>query len=146
MIPDESLITMDAGLWFRYGGQRREGIVSNSTFDAVLCGERTSTTRFHAWPGHAAWSRLRVGGLVRFHEKKDHDGRTLVVEVTGISEINLWTCTAEEIECWSRHEGWSVNKGRCLGQQLGPALWLRHRLLWPSPVPPAAPFRQMSLF
>jgi hypothetical protein len=138
-------VAIEAGLWFRYGGQRRGGVVSDSTFDAVLCGERTSTTRFERWPGHDLWSVVAPGDLVRFFDDKDHAGRSLVVRVDSVKRVNLWTCDAATLEEWSRSEGWAPEKGRALGGELGPALWFRHTLVAPALRPvPTSP--QLSLF
>ena len=58
-------VAAEAGLWFRYGRQKRPGVTAASTFEAVLAGERSSTTRFLCWPGHAMWAAVRHGDLVR---------------------------------------------------------------------------------
>lgn len=134
MDPEEfESIAIEAGLWFRYGKSKRNGISSATTFDAVLAGERVSTTRFARWPGHNKWIQVVPGDLVKFWEQKGNTGRDLIVRVTSIQEINLWTCDRELLEEWSRCEGWLPEKGRALGGELGVALWFKHDLVWPRP-------------
>jgi hypothetical protein len=138
---------IEAGLWFSYGTSKRPEVTSRTTFDAVLRGERNSTTRFAAWPGHEAWKRVAPGELVRFSERKDRTGRTLVVRVTSVSPIDLRTCDEAALETWSVAEGWSREHGRDRGAALGPGLWIRHELVWPNreAAPRAVP-AQLSLF
>lgn len=138
-------VDLEAGLWFRYGRQKRQGVTADSTFEAVLRGERVSTTRFKRWAGHDAWAKLEPGALVRFHEDEARSGRMLVVRLLSVRPIDLWTCDAATLEEWSRCEGWLPEKGRALGGELGPALWFRHELVWPEPVARPEP-AQMSLF
>jgi len=134
-------VAAEAGLWFRYGRQKRPGVTAASTFEAVLAGERSSTTRFLCW--HAMWAAVRHGDLVRFHEEQGNSGRCLVVRVLGTRPIDLLHCSGAELEEWSRCEGWAVAKGRALGAELGPALWIRHELVWPDLVKPSV---QLALF
>jgi hypothetical protein len=39
------------GMYYSYNGQGRPGLMANSTFDAILGGERTATTRYES-DGH----------------------------------------------------------------------------------------------
>ena len=139
-IHDDTAI--EAGLWFPYGRAKRAGITAKTTFDAVLLGERTSTTRFARWPGHDAWVRAVPGDLVGFHDRQDRTGRRLVVRVTSVEPIDLARCSEEALEAWSKREGWSPAKGRAFGIELGRALWVGHELVSPRSSPPAL---QMSL-
>lgn len=122
-------IALNAGLWYAYGREARPDIQSRTTFQAVIAGERVSTTRFLSWPGHRRWAALKPGDLVRLYAERDMKGASLVVEIESSRDINLATCSEELIQQWSRCEGWSVSKGRGLGKALGPALWLRHKLV-----------------
>ena len=85
-------VAIEAGLWFRYGRQRRDGVTADSTFEAVLRGERVSTTRFERWPGHARWREVRPGDLVRFFEEEGRGGRSLIVRILSVEPIDLWSC------------------------------------------------------
>lgn len=137
-------VAIEAGLWFRYGKARRPGVTADSTFDAVMRGERVSTTRFERWPGHAMWRAANTGDTVRFHADEHRGGRSLVVRITTVQPIDLWRCDEVTLDEWSQCEGWSKEHGRARGGELGPALWIRHELVWPAQVP--RPPAQMSLF
>lgn len=137
-------VAIEAGLWFRYGRSRRTGVTADSTFDAVLRGERVSTTRFERWPGHAMWRSVEPGDHVRFFASEHRVGRSLVVRVASVEPLDLWRCDDATLEEWSACEGWSKEHGRARGGELGPALWIRHELVWPALVP--RPPAQMSLF
>lgn len=138
-------VAVEAGLWFPYGRSKRPEVTARSTFEAVLRGERTSTTRFLRWPGHAAWARVVAGDLVRFHERQDRIARSLVARVASVAPIDLSRCDDDALEAWSLAEGWCADKGRAFGRELGPALWVRHHLVWPLPVVAVPAFVQMSL-
>ena len=143
-------IRIEAGLWFSYGKWKRPDVSSGTTFDAVMHGERVSTTRFLSWPGHGAWKNIRPGDFVLFHEKKDKSARSCVVSITMADMIDLKGCDEYELETWSRCEGWTPEKGRDLGRLFGPAIWFRHKLEWPQMLPKVAPREpkptQMSMF
>src|SRR3546814_5690531 len=53
-----------ASMYFSYGRDRREGVSSASTFDAILAGARTSTTRFPAWGGYSRREAMKPGEKV----------------------------------------------------------------------------------
>lgn len=95
-------VRLDAGLWFRYAGQKQDDVVFSCPFDATLCSERSSTTRFLAWPGHAAWARLHAGDLVRFWDDKERRGRSLVVRLTAIAPLDLAECDEDALQAWNR--------------------------------------------
>ena len=137
----------EAGLWFSYGKGARPSLETANTYDALVAGERRSTTRFLAWPGHNMWAGLKPGHAVMFRPTKvaEGDTRRALVLIDSVEPINLATCDDATLEEWSLHEGWLAARGRQLGGVLGPALWLRHTLLWHSPQP-APPMRQLSLF
>jgi hypothetical protein len=128
---DSLEVAIEAGLWFSYGRAKRFDVTARTTFDAVLLGERRSTTRFARWPGHKAWQAIGVGDLVRFHARQDRAGRSLVVQVSSVQPIDLATCDSDALEAWSLCEGWSPDKGREMGRELGHALWFGHALVSP---------------
>lgn len=117
-----------ASMYFAYGRDAREGIRSRTTFDAILAGERTSTTRFPAWPGYQRWTQLKAGERVRFYADREMRGRYVDVVVDSIEPINLATCSAERLEEWSKAEGWSPAHGRATGKRMGAGLQIRYRL------------------
>lgn len=120
--------TMSASMYFSYGAKKRPEVVSATTFDAILAGERTSTTRFPAWPGFANWTKLRAGERVRFYADRDMRGRFVDVIVDGVKVINLATCSADEIEEWSKAEGWTASEGRAYGRRYGAGVQIRYRV------------------
>src|SRR3546814_13639370 len=75
-------------MYFSYGRDRREGVSSASTFDAILAGERTSTTRFPAWGGYSRWEAMKPGEKVRFFEDREMRGRFVDVRVTGVEPLD----------------------------------------------------------
>lgn len=124
-----------ASMYFSYGRDGRNGIVSRTTFEAILAGERTSTTRFPAWPGHSRYEALKVGDTIRFFADRDMKGRYVDVVVTELPRpIDLARCSEPEIEAWSIAEGWSVGAGRGYGRRYGVGLQIRYR---PTPAPEA---------
>jgi hypothetical protein len=49
----------EATMYFPYAGKKANGVKSNSTFEAIINGERTSTTRYSK-DGHSDfWLRLK---------------------------------------------------------------------------------------
>lgn len=78
------------GMYFAYNGQGRPGLMANTTFDAILGGERTATTRYesdytsdrmkHQWD---EWQKVQVGDEIIFYDnRKWHAARQLRVRVT----------------------------------------------------------------
>ena len=119
---------MHATMYFKYGKDRRPGVTATSTFEAILRGERTSTTRFDVWPGSDRWGRLPSGSRVRFFENKDKSGRYLDVIVDAVRRIDLGKVSDAELEDWSAAEGWSVEHGRAIGLQRGGGYQVRYHL------------------
>ncbi|MPR09857.1 ASCH domain-containing protein [Microvirga tunisiensis] len=121
-------VAFEATMYFRYGRSKRAGVTAETTFDAILRGERTSTTRFWNWPGTDRWARAKPGQLVRFYADKDKSGRSVLVRVTQVREINLSQSSATELEEWSKAEGWSPQAGREFGAKNGRAVWVQYAL------------------
>jgi hypothetical protein len=117
-----------ASMYFAFGRDACPGLRSRTTFEAILAGERTSTTRFPAWPGYERWKGLKAGDRVRFFEDREMRGRFVDVVVTETpKEIDLAGCSPAEIAEWSLAEGWSETAGRGYGRKYGPGLQLRYR-------------------
>ena len=66
---------LKATMYFSYRRDARSGLNSKTTFDAILAGERSSTTRFPAWPGYERWGALKIGDQVRLYADRDMKGR-----------------------------------------------------------------------
>lgn len=146
-----------ASMYFAYGRDARPGLSAATTFEAILRGERTSTTRFPNWPGHARWVQARPGDVVRFYEDRAMQGRFVDCVITAVpAEIDLANCDAETLAAWSQAEGWSEKAGRGYGQRYGRGVQVRYRLKDASPASadasapldapkPAAPARPRDL-
>lgn len=76
-------------MYFPYDGMQRQDIMSNTTFDAVLSGERTATTRYESdytkYPN--AWQKmlsLREGDIITIRDTKDDlpESRRIQVRIT----------------------------------------------------------------
>ena len=118
-----------ASMYFAFGRSRRGGVRSATTFAAILAGERTSTTRFAVWPGHARWQGVREGDVVRFFEDREMRGASVDVVVTADPvEVDLAACDEATLEAWSLAEGWSREAGRGFGAKNGVGLQVRYRL------------------
>src|SRR3546814_435032 len=113
---------VQASMYFKYGRDRRTGVSSESTFDAIVSGERTSTTRFPAWGGYKRWEEMKPGETVRFYEDREMKGRFVDVRVKNVEPIDLAKCGDERLEAWSKAEGWSPNAGRGYGTKYGPGV------------------------
>lgn len=123
---------------FRYGGMARGGVMAKTCFDAVVSGERTSTTRFRedGPTRFAQWQSCRVGDMVRLWSGNwdaasgDYSGRSCIVEITAAAQgVRL-----DELdrEAWSLAEGWSPGfLDVLLGQGRRFGLQVRYRLHTP---------------
>ncbi|PZR84462.1 MAG: hypothetical protein DI537_32855 [Stutzerimonas stutzeri] len=119
---------LKASMYFAYGRDARAGLSSKTTFQAILAGERTSTTRFAAWPGSDRYRALKVGDKIRFFEDRDMRGRHVDVVVTELPrDIDLARCSADELVKWSQCEGWSEAAGRGYGRRYGVGLQIRFK-------------------
>lgn len=119
---------LSSGMYFSYGNDARAGITSKTTFDAILAGERTSTTRFPSWPQFNAYRALKVGDKIRFFADRSMKGRSIDVVVTELPrEIDLARCSSAELDAWSAAEGWSAASGRGYGRRYGIGLQIRYR-------------------
>ena len=84
-----------------YGNKKLDGVKSNTTFDAIVNGERTATTRYLEDKHIDYWKELKVGDVVEFEDERGH---ALYVEITvPLHKLDKNT-TAEE---WCKKEGWS---------------------------------------
>ena len=118
---------MEATMYFKYGADRRPGVAAASTFEAILRGERTSTTRFDVWAGSDRWGSLPPGSTVRFFEDKDKNGRWVDVVVDSVQRVDLSRFTDAQMDEWSRVEGWSAQHGRAIGSR-GPGFQVRYHV------------------
>lgn len=117
-----------ASMYFAFAGQKRSGIASDTTFEAINAGERTSTTRFQAWGGYDRWKTLTPGDVVRFYADREMRGEKIDVVVLGVREVDLRSMPSDQLEEWSKAEGWSPQAGRDFGGKYGVGLQVRYDL------------------
>lgn len=119
-------------MYFKYDGKARPEIKSASTFDAILAGERTGTTRFPDWYkwNPALYEQLKQippGTEINFFDtpKMTNDSRVVTVRTvpTKRSQSLGLGGSAHELtyqdlvdnpqwlELWSKREGWSPSEG-----------------------------------
>lgn len=125
VLPEPAL---KASMYFKYGNDRREGFKSETTFDAILAGERTSTTRYKELGPTERWERLPRGSVVRFYEDKEMRGRSVDVVVLGTERIRLRDLDAKGLDEWSKVEGWSVEHGRDSARKFSEGVQIRYAL------------------
>lgn len=71
------------GMYHVYNGQSRQEITSTTTFDAIVNGERTATTRYES-DGHIdEWQEVRQGDIIEFYNSEPwSSAKTVRVKVT----------------------------------------------------------------
>lgn len=117
----ENTSVADITMYFNYGKNKRNDVKSNSTFEAILNGERTSTLRKPEWyknnkGQYNKLANLKPGNVITIWESdKVGQGRKVEVEITRIYKFGNETLNDEQMERLSKMEGWSVeylkNKG-----------------------------------
>lgn len=122
-------VKFDASMHFRFGRSRRAEVKALTCFDAVLSGERTSTTRFEedSRQQYERWRKCNPGDIVRIWSGPWNGtaftGRSCLIEIT---ENPRPVCLTEvNREAWSRSEGWSpdfldvlIGEGKQFGFQI----------------------------
>ena len=71
---------------FPPGDWRRPLLISQNTWDAIVCGERTATTRFRHYYKCAAFAQLKAmkpGQIIHFYRSGPEGTQTMKVEVLG---------------------------------------------------------------
>lgn len=88
---------------FSYGDNKRSDVSSETTFEAIVNGERTATTRYESDNNIEYWKELKVGDVVGFKSAGNKD--IVYVRITKpLTKLDS-SVSAEE---WSKKEGWSV--------------------------------------
>jgi alkylated DNA repair dioxygenase AlkB len=87
-----------------YGKNKRSDVTSNTTFDAIIKGERTATTRYSNKKAFDYWKSAKVGDIITWESA---DGRTVDVVVT--KALHPLKGSGKNPESWSKLEGWSVD-------------------------------------
>lgn len=110
---------LEATMYFSYGKNKRPEVISRSAFEAILKGERTSTTRFDIWNGTERWGKLQPGAIVRFYEDRYKQGQYIDVVVDSVNRIDLAHFSDKQFEEWSKVEGWSVEHAKGISSRGG---------------------------
>lgn len=86
---NSDISVMEISMYFAYEGQSRQEVMSDTTFNAMLSGERTATTRYESdyakYPGSFdKLKALREGDIITFRDTKDNkpDSRRVNVRIT----------------------------------------------------------------
>ena len=115
---------------FDYLGEQAPDIKSSNTFDAILNGERTATTRFLKLN---YWGDLQIGDTILFSSK---DGRNMLVRVTEeLKDVDFANMTDSEIRHWSKLEGWSIEKANKFAKQKKKGIQIKFELVDRTPPP-----------
>ena len=125
-IDERTPVKEKASMYFSFGWEARPDVKSSTTFDAILEGERTSTTRFDKWKGSDRWGQLRKGDLVRFYEDREMKGKSVVVKVDSVERIDMRTLDDRQREDWSKAEGWSVLHAKKSAERYGAGFQIRY--------------------
>ena len=87
---------------YKYNDNGRPGLIADTTFDAILTGERTATTRYEKDGKLDYWKQVKVGDIITW---KAADGRKVDVVVTkALYKLKGSGMTPKE---WAELEGWS---------------------------------------
>jgi hypothetical protein len=124
----ESQSKFTGEMTYAYGTEKRAGVTANTTFDAILSGERTATTRFEKDGNLNYWKQAKVGDVITW---KAADGRTVDVVVT--RELHPLKGSGKTPELWSQLEGWSTERfNKKVKPNIGQAYQIEFRLAQPT--------------
>jgi hypothetical protein len=96
------VLKFEGTMTFGYGDSKRSDVTADTTFDAILRGERTATTRYENQRNIDYWKQAKVGDIITW---KAEDGRTVDVVVT--KELHPLKGSGKTAEEWSKLEGWT---------------------------------------
>ena len=95
---------LEGKMTYSYGANKRSDVTADTTFDAILKGERTATTRYETDGNIDYWKDAKVGDVITW---KSGDGRSVDVVVT--KALHPLVGSGKTAETWSKLEGWSVD-------------------------------------
>lgn len=101
-----------ASMNFSFNEDKRPEIKSDTTFDAIVNGERTSATIYSYWKNIKKWDNCKVGGTIRFYSDRYCHDRYIDTIVIDMRHIDTSTFTDRDWEEWSKVEGWTTTKGK----------------------------------
>ena len=84
LVSDDEPSIGEATMYMAYDGNKRPEVTSDTTFDAIINGERTATSRHENWPGTAWWKTLNVGDVITLRDTKENlpTSRRIKVRIT----------------------------------------------------------------
>lgn len=84
LVSDDEPSIGEATMYMAYNGNKRPEVTSDTTFDAIINGERTATSRHENWPGTAWWKTLNVGDVITLRDTKENlpTSRRIKVRIT----------------------------------------------------------------
>ena len=92
-------------MYMNFTGYQKDGVKASTTFDAVLSGDKTSTTRFSSL---RYWGELKKGDIVKF---KGVAGDVLYVQITKEpANVDFTKMSNDEMEKWTESEGWNMER------------------------------------
>lgn len=135
----DDTVLFDAGMYYAYGKRGRQGLSAKTCFEAILSGERTSTTRFEkdSPSQFRRWASVRPGDRVRVWSgkwdplKSSFSGESAVIEITHLpARLRLERISPEGALRWEATEGWHRNEIETfIKRGYSEALYIRYRLL-----------------
>lgn len=125
---------IDAIMFKSYQGRQRPDVKSKTTFEAIINGERTSTTRWKPDTLHF-WNSIPLKSIVRFRslpEADDPNNEYVYVRIKSRREITKSDLNDDFIKEWSEAEGWSKKyfeeEIRPIIERGGTVLWIQYEL------------------
>lgn len=107
----ESPVQLEGSMTFKYDGQQRQGVLAETTIDAIRLGERTATTRYESDKNIDYWRQAKVGDRIKFKSGKDF----VIVEVTKPltklipnTQLSLFSNSTEDTQKFTLHSGGAI--------------------------------------
>ena len=119
-------------MYFSYNGLQRPEVLAKTTFDAILAGQRTATTRYPQDFDADYWFDTEPGDIITWWSgAKTGQGKSVTVEVTSVVPVDFTQMSDQELENWSKLEGWSIGyaKSKRIAKTRNKGIQIRFRVL-----------------
>jgi hypothetical protein len=119
-------------MYFSYNGLQRPEVLARTTFDAIIAGQRTATTRFPEDANADYWFDTEEGDIITWWSgNKVGEGRSVTVQVTSVVPVDFTQMSDQELENWSKLEGWSLGyaKNKRTANIRNKGIQIRYRIL-----------------
>jgi len=93
---------MTVQMSFKYDGNQRSDVKAETTFDAIVRGERTSTLRLDGWKGTDRWAKIKPGDTIQVQSGLSGT----FVEITSVQRFE--DASKLDAAAVSKTEGWNV--------------------------------------